>query len=151
MLLGGCVRRFCRKGSRRNSAERAERQHDHQIFPAFHPEERRGMELRFESSSPMFPVGAAPRQRGTQHKGRLRRAYKSVFCHDDKKLSRNLSARRASSRRGLLYRDLLRKAFLDNSRRRTRYPLLGARQGDCLIVVSFELTNLLLLLKIRRD
>ena len=47
----------------------------------------------FGGSGPMFPVGAAPRKRCTQHKGRLRRAYKSVFCRDDKKLSRNLSTR----------------------------------------------------------
>jgi hypothetical protein len=98
-----------------------------------------------------FPQVQQPQKRGTQYKGRLRRAYKSVFCRDDKKLSRNLSARRASCRRGLFYRDLLRKAFLDNSRRRTRYPLLGAGQSDCFIVVGFKLTNLLSLLKIRRD
>src|ERR1700681_1723123 len=86
-----------------------------------------------------------------QHKGRLRRAYTSVFCRDDKKLSRNLSARRASSRRGLFYWNLFRKAFLDSSRLRTRDPLLGARQGNRFVIVSFELTNLLSLLKIRRD
>ena len=63
------------------SAERAERQ---QRSGSMMKNDAR-MKLWFGSSSPMFPVGAAPRKRCTQHKGRLRRAYQSVFCRDDKR------------------------------------------------------------------
>jgi hypothetical protein len=58
----------------------------------------------------MFPVGAALQQRCTQHKGRLRRAYKSVFCRDDKELSGNLSrAARVPSLR-LILPELVRES-----------------------------------------
>src|SRR3989442_5203280 len=41
-----------------------------------------------QARRPMFSAGAsAAKSHSTQHKGRLRRAYKSAFCCDDKKLS----------------------------------------------------------------
>src|SRR5450432_2299645 len=83
--------------------------------------------------------------------GRLHRAYQSVFCRDDKKLSRNLSARPPNQSPGLFYRDLLGKSLFHHSGCRMGDPLLRAGEGDCFIVMRFELTDLLVLLKIRRD
>ena len=52
---------------------------------------------------------------------------------------------------GLFYWNFFRKTSFDNSRRGLRNRLPGTRQRDRLIVVSFEVANLLSLLKVRRD
>ena len=91
----------------------------------------------FGSSGPMFPVGAAPRKRCTQHKGRLRRAYKSAFCQRGQETFPEICLLRAH-RCALLHRHLFGKAFLDHRRRRTWDSLLRTRQRDRFIVVSFR-------------
>lgn len=83
----------------------------------------------------MLPVGCGNRGSGART-GRLRRAYKSVFCRDDKSEFANFD-RRLFDRDPLFhfYRDLLGKPVLDDFDFRCRHSFLGADKCDRLVVM----------------
>jgi hypothetical protein len=95
-----------------------------------------------------------PWKRG--HKGalalRTRKARFVALTRNFREKSRGCRRTRQRPRPPLsFHRHPLGKSFLDDINLGTRNPLFGRGQGNCLIVVRFELPDLFALLKIRGD